>query len=581
MNRTKQTPEFTRAVSRLTCTDVFFTSLLYTLKLIPDAKAVEGCTGGVGFTDGTRLVYHPERFAKTLNDKSRMWLVVHELLHVILMHPMRRGIRDPWRWNVACIDADSHVLLANGETCCAAEVAVGDWVSTPFGEVPVQAAKHSVRDEVMELDFHNGYTLTCTPDHKILTEAGYVAAEDIETGTGCCVDTRNERLFNREHTEEVPEGYCGGFRGEGQRGVFSDGATGIVEEPPHDQTAKSETDARVEFRAGSIFSGADRRGGVSILSRIAGQEWEAICCSCDNSNQHIVRSGAVAGNFRPVRDRREEQSRQFVLEVFGVRIPMQGLDSSYPPVCQDTCAAVRHSHRNHNTATSTGFTRPADTIHHELVVGIEGFEYARLTVSRRIKEKRVVVDLTTPTQCFIADGVVVHNCDHVVNLLCGEYGFEVPKDRLQDPQYKGMTAEQAYDLLPQDEQGDGEQDVQDYDPTDNDDKTQAGAEREIAINTATALQAAKVAGTDSAAMRRLVGEAQVQREPWYQHLRWYMTSMHSRAYNWAKVDARRAVLHGIVSPMQRTETMGKIVFAVDESGSITEKQLAAMGGAHQ
>jgi predicted metal-dependent peptidase len=53
--------------------------------------------------------------------------------------------------------------------------------------------------------------------------------------------------------------------------------------------------------------------------------------------------------------------------------------------------------------------------------------------------------------------------------------------------------------------------------------------------------------------------------------------MHARAYTWAKVDARRAVLHGIVSPMQRTETMGKIVFAVDESGSITDKQLAAMG----
>lgn len=269
MNKIKQTPEFTRAVSRLTCTDVFFTSLLYTLKLIPDAKAVEALTGGVGFTDSVRLVYHPERFAKTLNDKSRMWLVVHELLHVILMHPMRRGIREPGRWNVAC--------------------------------------------------------------------------------------------------------------------------------------------------------------------------------------------------------------------------------------------------------------------------------------------------------------------DHVVNLLCGEYGFEVPKDRLQDSQYEGMTAEQVYDLLPQDEQGDGEQDVQDYDPADNDDKTQAEVEREIAINTATALQAAKAAGTDTAAMRRLVGEAQVQREPWYQHLRRYMTSMHARAYNWAKVDARRAVLHGIVSPMQRTETMGKIVFAVDESGSITDKQLAAMG----
>ena len=167
-------------------------------------------------------------------------------------------------------------------------------------------------------------------------------------------------------------------------------------------------------------------------------------------------------------------------------------------------------------------------------------------------------------------------CDHVVNLLCTEYGFEMPPGGLCDPKYKGMTAEQVYDLLPQDEQGGGDMDVQDYDPDENDGKTRAEAEREVAINTSKAFQAAKAAGTDSAAMRRMVGEAQVQREPWYQHLRRYMTSMHARAYNWAKVDARRAVLHGIVTPMQRTEQMGKIVFAVDESVSITDKQLASM-----
>ena len=186
--------------------------------------------------------------------------------------------------------------------------------------------------------------------------------------------------------------------------------------------------------------------------------------------------------------------------------------------------------------------------------------------------------------------------DHVCNLLAKQYGFPPPTGCLCDSKYTGMTAEQVYDLLTQDQDGQGKSgnkpgqgepqqgkgspsmgDVMDYDPSQNDGKTAAGAEREIGINTENAVQAAKAAGSMPAGMRRILGEAQVQREPWYNHLRRFMTSMNAREYNWARIDSRRAVLHGVISPQMKSEAMGTVVFMVDCSGSITNNQLSAMG----
>lgn len=38
--------------------------------------------------------------------------------------------------------------------------------------------------------------------------------------------------------------------------------------------------------------------------------------------------------------------------------------------------------------------------------------------------------------------------DHVINLLLLERGFKMPKDGLADQQYKGLSTEEVYKLLP-------------------------------------------------------------------------------------------------------------------------------------
>lgn len=203
--------------------------------------------------------------------------------------------------------------------------------------------------------------------------------------------------------------------------------------------------------------------------------------------------------------------------------------------------------------------------------------------------------------------------DYVVNGMIHDSGaFKIPATDIQpNAKFKGLSTEQVYDLLIKDAQqalsggkqsgkgefgnwvrgpaqpgsspgsgtqldGHGPSDVQDYNPDANGGTPASQVEREIGINTEKALQAAKAAGQGSALMKEFLKEAQVAREPWYAHLRRYMNVLHERTYNWSRINARRAVLHNIVSPDMKSECMGDVVESIDESGSLTDPQLAAI-----
>jgi predicted metal-dependent peptidase len=52
-------------------------------------------------TDGKDLFFNP-LFLDSLDDARLDGLLVHEILHAALLHPTRRGPREPQRWNIAC-----------------------------------------------------------------------------------------------------------------------------------------------------------------------------------------------------------------------------------------------------------------------------------------------------------------------------------------------------------------------------------------------------------------------------------------------------------------------------------------------
>jgi predicted metal-dependent peptidase len=96
-----------RAQARLLLSKPWWASLLLHLDRV--------LTDRVPFmaTDGTRLLLNPE-FVATLKNKEIEGLLCHAVAHCALLHPYRRGTREPRRWNIAADAAANALLIADG-----------------------------------------------------------------------------------------------------------------------------------------------------------------------------------------------------------------------------------------------------------------------------------------------------------------------------------------------------------------------------------------------------------------------------------------------------------------------------------
>ena len=190
--------------------------------------------------------------------------------------------------------------------------------------------------------------------------------------------------------------------------------------------------------------------------------------------------------------------------------------------------------------------------------------------------------------------------DYAINPILTEAGFTLPGNVLNDPQYRGMTAEQIYDALNQprsggDEDEKGQDDKQTGDgqvggdgdadghghgdvgeDTDNavankpgavldaPDPAQQEAEWQVAVKQAT--QAAQMMGQLPAGMAQAVDEASKPRIGWKALLRRFVQQFASADYSW-RVPNRRYIAGGVYLPELRSDSMPVIVVAVDTSAS--------------
>jgi predicted metal-dependent peptidase len=95
--------KMTQAKINLIMNAPFFSSIILKLKL--EEKPVSFFTKmGVPptmATDGKNIVYYPE-FVNSLSLNELISIVIHEVYHIILLHPTRRGDRDHIKFNKAC-----------------------------------------------------------------------------------------------------------------------------------------------------------------------------------------------------------------------------------------------------------------------------------------------------------------------------------------------------------------------------------------------------------------------------------------------------------------------------------------------
>lgn len=197
--------------------------------------------------------------------------------------------------------------------------------------------------------------------------------------------------------------------------------------------------------------------------------------------------------------------------------------------------------------------------------------------------------------------------DHAINPMLTESGFTLPGGMLNDPEFRGMTAEQIYDALnrphgggdeneenqdddrPADAgqengEGDGNGDSDGDDDNNDDvgddagndvahkvgavfdaqDPAQQEAEWQVAVRQAT--QAAQMMGQLPAGIAQAVEQAARPRIDWKALLRRFVQQFASADYSW-RMPNRRYIAGGIYLPELRSESMPVIVVAVDTSAS--------------
>jgi predicted metal-dependent peptidase len=191
--------------------------------------------------------------------------------------------------------------------------------------------------------------------------------------------------------------------------------------------------------------------------------------------------------------------------------------------------------------------------------------------------------------------------DYVINDDLLTAGFTLPKERLHDPKYKGMSTEDVYERIKQDMMkkschGDGtsEADGQDRDkggcgsvldatnPSDKDgaEAKNAQCQRDWEAHIRMAVQLAKQqnAGTVPGYLERLVTQLKAPKVSWRDMTRQFIDGNMHKDFSFARPNRRSAALSPMILPGLVPDALHKLVVFMDVSGSVSEELMRAMAG---
>jgi len=170
------------------------------------------------------------------------------------------------------------------------------------------------------------------------------------------------------------------------------------------------------------------------------------------------------------------------------------------------------------------------------------------------------------------------NCaaDYVINLMLTDAGYKFIEGGLLDSQYAGMSAEEVYDLLPEEESElpdnvlDG-----DFKPAEgNGGMSEQEIEQKIQdaiINAATADLMSNQAGSIPGSISKLVNNILNPQLPWQVILANYMSSKSKTEKSWSRRNKRFRTTY---LPSKLSESMGDVNIYVDASGSVSDDEFS-------
>lgn len=166
--------------------------------------------------------------------------------------------------------------------------------------------------------------------------------------------------------------------------------------------------------------------------------------------------------------------------------------------------------------------------------------------------------------------------DYAINQILKDAGFEIGKKWLLSPQYKGMTADQIYSMLPDSPEDDshGQAPLDDILSGNPSDMETISAEWQVA--TIQAANVAKASGKLPGSLDRFVDNITAPKIDWRSQLQRFFTSVSKDDYSWTRPN-KRFLNMGLYMPSLHSETMGPVAIAIDTSGSIDNATLQAFG----
>lgn len=166
--------------------------------------------------------------------------------------------------------------------------------------------------------------------------------------------------------------------------------------------------------------------------------------------------------------------------------------------------------------------------------------------------------------------------DHVINLQLLERGFYMPKEGLADAQYKGLSTEEVYNLLPEPPPGEpmpgfGEDLLAPDDPSPAASEALANEVQDILVR---ASIQSKMAGD---APGSIPGDIQIfldrllkPKLPWNRILQKYLNAFNKNDYTFKKPNRRFFPQH--ILPSLFGQKLINIAVAVDTSGSVSDEE---------
>lgn len=171
--------------------------------------------------------------------------------------------------------------------------------------------------------------------------------------------------------------------------------------------------------------------------------------------------------------------------------------------------------------------------------------------------------------------------DYATNWMLHESGFTIPGGWLINPQFAGLSAEQIYNLLPDEEEdeeggGQGPGGISFDGHMDAPATEEAANDWEVATLQAAEQQRKAEQGTLPASIERLLKRITAPKVDWRSVLQRFARGGAKDDFSWVRPN-RAYMSLGLILPGLYSETVEDVTTVIDTSGSITDEILAAFG----